>query len=133
VDDFSTPALCPWPYLVLLDLDRVLLTILRRMSVVRDRTKCELRLLITLVWTFPPISHVCFSCRVDYDAHEFMLTSGRDVTVSCPVKSFLFDCLGSSIDTLGGTSAARRGAVRPVQPYYIRTTKMNQLPLVKRA
>ena len=62
VDDFATPLLCAHgSHLILLNQDRVLLPILRRMSVVRDRTKRKVRLLNIFVLTFPPVSHVCVS------------------------------------------------------------------------
>ena len=44
VDDFHAVAFCPGAYLILLNRDRVLLAVLCRMSVVRDRTEREYRL-----------------------------------------------------------------------------------------
>ena len=87
VDTLHTVALCPGAYLILLNRDRVLLAILRRVSVVRNPSVRELRLLITRVLTFPPVSHVFASTRCVCDDRGFVAASNHDVAVAHAVRS----------------------------------------------
>ena len=62
VDNLHAVFLCPFSHLILLNLDRILLTILCGMAVVCDCAKRELGFLNAFVWTFPPVFHVFLSC-----------------------------------------------------------------------